>query len=323
MGVWKRYEMKNPEKQMTRREYLATMTAVAAALLEPGFCRSEAARAVLRLAISVETLAGANVNDARAAYRVWLREVAHQYGTQTAEPVPDIFIPSEDLIRQIRQGTLDCYGLTALELEGVAELTDPDSLVLQDYLAEGMEYVLLVHNSSPFKKVADLRDARIVSHLHRDMVLLPAWLSTLLAANNLPAPEHFFASHKLSDSLNQVVLPVFFRRVDGACVARRSWETAMELNPQLGRDLRSLAVSPKVIPIAFGFRRSTSASARKALIDAIQRINSVPAGQQIVALYQSHAFVQKPISAMKTTFEMVRQFERLSARQAGPRKGPA
>jgi ABC-type phosphate/phosphonate transport system substrate-binding protein len=95
----------------------------------------------------------------------------------------------------------------------------------------------------------------------------------------------------------------------------------VELNPQLGRDLRLLAVSPKVIPIAFAFRRNTSADARKALIDAIQGINKMTAGQQIVELYQSRAFVQRPISVMKPTFEMVRQFERLAGQPAGPRIG--
>lgn len=270
----------------------------------------------LRFAVSAETLAGANLTDARAAYKVWLREIYGQLGNAIAEPVPEVFIASEDLVRGVRQGTLDCYGVTALELGKVVELTDPDSLVVEDYMADGMEYVLLVHGGSRFKQLADLRGAQVLSHLHRDMVLMPAWLNTMLAAENLPASEHFFAGNKLIGSLNQVVLPVFFGRVDGACLARRSWETAIELNPQLGHDLRPLAVSPKLIPILFGFRRNTNANARKALIDSIQRVYSVPAGRQMVALYQSTAFVVKPISVMKGTLEMVHKFERLHARQA-------
>ena len=312
--------MKGSDKRLTRRQCTSMLATALAASLGPRFCRA-ASDKPLRAAISADTLAGANVNDARAAYRVWLDQVARQYIHQTAEPVPEIFLPSEEIIRDVRQGTVDCYGVTALELAKLLDLTDPNSLVLQDYLADGMEYILLVHNSSQFKNVADLKNARIVSHLHRDMVLRPAWLSTMLAANNLPQPDSFFASQKLSDKVNQVVLPVFFHRVDAACLARRDWETAVELNPQLGRDLRLLAVSPKVIPIAFAFRRNTSADARKALIDAIQGINKMTAGQQIVELYQSRAFVQRPISVMKPTFEMVRQFERLAGQPAGPRKG--
>ena len=305
---------------ITRRQCLTGTAATLAALLAPALSWSEIKRALLIVAISEETLAGANVNDARAAYRVWLKELVNQYGAKTAEPVPEIFISSEELIRDVHQNTIDCYGVTALEFAKIADLTDPDNLVVQDYFSDGMEYLLLVHNQSRFKTISDLRGANIVSHLHRDMALLQPWLSTVLADNNLPAPESFFASHKRNASLTQVVLPVFFRRFDGACLARQSWETAMELNPQLGRDLHPLLVSPKLIPIVFGFRRGTNPSARKLLIDSIQRVSTLTAGAQIVALYQSKGFVVRPISVMKNSLEIVHKYDRLKA-QRGLSKG--
>jgi len=313
--------MKAAEGTITRRQCLTGIAAAATASLAPALSWSESKRALLLVAISEETLAGQNVNDARAAYRVWLRELSNQYGVKTADTVPDIFISSDDLIRGVRQDAIDGYGVTALEFAKLADLTDPDSLVVQDYFSDGMEYVLIVHNQSRFKTFSDLRGANIVSHRHRDMVLLQPWLSTTLADNNLPAPESFFASQKLNASLTQVVLPVFFRRLDGACLARQSWETAMELNPQLGRDLRPMLVSPKVIPIVFGFRRGTNPNSRKALIDSIQRVSTINAGAQIVALYQSKGFVVRSISVMKTTLEMVRRYDQLKAQLAGPSKG--
>ncbi len=294
------------------------MAAMAAVALAPGLSWTESERTVLRVAISVETLAGANVNDARAAYRVWLQEVTYQSGTRTADTVPDIFVPSDEIIRDIRQNSIDGYGVTAPEFARVTDLTDPDSLVLQDYLADGMEYVLIVHDRSKFRAVSDLRGASLVSHAHRDMVLEQPWLVTMLAESNLPAPESFFGGPKVNSSLTQVVLPVFFRRTDVACLARRSWETALELNPQLGRDLRILAISPKVIPIAFGFRRTTKPHMRQALIDSIQHISTVAAGQQIVALYQSSTFVVRPISVMKSTLEMLRKYDRVCTQHASP-----
>ena len=309
------------EMRITRRESLALIVGAAGTALAPGLCRAEAHGTVLRVAVSVETLAGANISDARAAYRVWVAEAAHQFATNIWEVDPEIFLPSDRMVQGIRQGTISCFGVTAPELLKVAEFTDPDQLLLQDIMADGMEYVLLVHNSSRFKTIADLRGAQIVSHLHREMVLLNAWLGTMLAANNLGQADRFFGGQTLRDNLNQVVLPVFFHRMDAACLARRDWETAVELNPQLGRDLRPLAVSPKLVPIAIGFRRGCNAEARKNMIDSILRVSTVPAGQQIVALYQSHGFVVKPFSVMKGTLEMVRQFERVSAQPARARKG--
>jgi len=306
------------EKHISRRECLTLIAAASAATMTPGFCRAEKQTHVLNVAISTDTLAGANVNDARAAYKIWIGEINHQFPLSAAQMVPEIFLPSEDMIRGVRQGTIECFGVTALEFVKVAELVDPDYLLLQDYLAGGMEYVLLVHRNSGYKKIADLRGAQILTHFHRDMVLASAWLGTMLAASNLPQPDHFFAGQKVTDNLNQVVLPVFFRRADGACLARRNWETAVELNPQLGRDLFPLLVSPRIIPNTIAFRRGCSAEGRKVLIDSILKLASVAAGQQIVTLYQSHGLIVRPTSVMNDTVELVRQFDRVSA---GVRKG--
>jgi ABC-type phosphate/phosphonate transport system substrate-binding protein len=316
--------MERRENQITRRQCLACMAAAAAATQASRFCWGANDRKLLRVAVSTETIVGANINDARAAYRVWMNEYTVQSGGQVvAETVPEVFISSEEVICDVRQGTIDFYGITGLEYAKIVDLSDPDNVVIQDYLADGIEYVLLVHNSSPFKKIADLRGAQIVSHLHRDTVLLPAWIGNLLAAANLPPAEHFFGSLSSHDKLNQILLPVFFRHVDGACVARRSWETAAELNPQLGRDLRPLAVSPKVVPILIAFHRNCNAIGRKLVIDSILRLSTVVAGQQIAALYQARSFLVRPSTAMKATVDMVREFERLPAQQAHSRKGPS
>lgn len=304
--------MQDASLTISRRHCLALIAGAGVAGLLPEVSRSEKPEHVLRVAISADTLAGANVNDARAAYKVWISEVTRQFPSGVAQMDPEIFLPSEAMIRGVRRATIECFGITALEFVKLADLVDPNYLLLQDYLADGMEYVLLVHADSSFRKVADLAGAQLVTHYHRDMVLAQPWLGTLLAANNLAQPDHFFGGQRLTDNLNQVILPVFFRRADAACVARRNWETAAELNPQLGRDLRPLAVSPRLVPIAIAFRRGCSAEGRKVLIDSILRVTSVSAGQQIVTLYQSHGFVLKPTSVMNSTVEMVTQFERVS-----------
>ena len=308
-------------KKFNRRQCLTLLGAAAVSMQTPGFCWGESDRKILQMAVSTDTLAGTNINDAQAAYQTLISEYSREAGTVTAKTGPGVFIPSEDLIRGVRQGTIDCVGLTALDYAKVLDCVDPDLLVVSDYLANGIEYVLLVHNSSPFKKVADLKGAQIVSHLHRDMVLLPAWLDTMLAAVNLPMADRFFGSNTLQDKVNKVVLPVFFRRADGACLARRSWDTAVELNPQIGRDLRPLAVSPRIVPIAICFRRNCNPEGRKMLLGSMLRLSSTTAGQQMAALYQTRGFIVRPVSIMKSSLEMVHQFEHISSQSPHSRKG--
>ncbi len=303
---------------LTRRKMLGLMACSAAATFTPRLVFAE--DGLVTVAVSAETLGGANINDARAAYTVWSQEVTRHLGSVRAAVNPQIFLPSEELLRDVRSGTVDCYGITALEYMKVADVTDPSFILLQDSIADGMEYILVVNNQSPFHSLADLRGAQMIVHHHPDLVLAPAWLETTLTASALPPAQQFFSSISSRDNINQVALPVFFRRVDVACLARQNWETAVELNPQLGRSLRVFAVSPKLVPILLAFRRHCSEAGRKALIDAILNIAAVPAGQQIAALYQSHSFVLRTAAVLKTTVDMLTDYQRCLARRRDRRE---
>jgi ABC-type phosphate/phosphonate transport system substrate-binding protein len=301
-----------PVLPLTRRQMLRLMAGGAAALLSPRLALAD--DGLVTVAISQETLGGANINDARAAYKIWTQEVTRHLGSVHAIISPQIFLPSDELLRDVRAGTVDCYGITALEYMKIADVTDPGFILLQDSLADGMEYIVVVHAQSPYRSLADLRGTQMIAHHHPDLVLAPAWLETTLSAGSLPPAQKFFANISSRDNINQVALPVFFRRVDAACLARRSWDTAVELNPQLGRSLRILAVSPKLVPIFVAFRRHCSDAGRAALIDAIRNITAFAAGQQIVALYQSHSFVVRTSAILKTTVDMLTDYQRFLAR---------
>jgi ABC-type phosphate/phosphonate transport system substrate-binding protein len=307
-------------QQVTRRQCLALLAGASAAAFAPKLCRAEIEQNLLRLAISTDTLAGVNIDDARAAYLALINQYNKlQGGKVTAEVVPGVFIPSSEIMRDVRQGTVESFGVTAMEYAKLIDLVDTGTVVLQDYLADGIEYILLVHKSSSFKKIADLRGAQLLSHRHRDMVMMPLWLDTMLAVGNLPSSGRFFGDISPRDNINQVVLPVFFRRADAACLSRRSWETAVELNPQLGHDLQILAVSPKVIPIVIAFRRNCNPVGRKLLLDSMLNVTNTIQGRQMAALYQANGFVQRPVSIMTGTLAMIREAERISTQQAGPR----
>jgi ABC-type phosphate/phosphonate transport system substrate-binding protein len=311
----------NSDYQITRRQCWSAIAGATLAALAPGLCLAEADDGVLSFAVSSATLAGTNLNDARAAYQIWINEILRDSGHTFARTVPGIFISSDEIVGGIRRGRIDCFGVTALEFAKVSRLVYSDEVVLQDYIAAGIEYVLLVRNDSPCHSVVDLKGRQVLSHLHRDMVLAPAWLTVLLAANKLGLPEKFWRVDSTHEKVNEVILPVFFRSADAACISRRNWETAVELNPQLGHDLRILAVSPKVIPMLIGFRSNCDAAARANVIESMLQISTTKVGQQITALYGTQTFVGRPSSVMQGTMEMVRQYLRISQQTTGSRKG--
>lgn len=306
---------------MTRRQFASVLASLAASAALPGFTQGPSEERRFRVAVSADTLAGANINDARAAYKAWGVEIVHSFGMQFADMVPEAIVPSDRMLQMVREGSIDCFVITALEYANVVDLIDPECILLQDYAADGLEYVLVVHNASPFQKLEELNNRPIALHHHRDSVLLPTWLNILLADKHLPPIDQFFGHRTSPDLITQVILPVFFRRIDVAGLPRIHFKNAVELNPQLGRDLRILASSPKVVPIAFCFRKDSNTGDKRRFRDAIVKLSTIPAGQQIMELYQSRSFVSKQAFCMQSALDMVRQYQRILARpKSAPRK---
>jgi ABC-type phosphate/phosphonate transport system substrate-binding protein len=299
------------EASITRRQFMRSVFAAAALAASSGARRMRAEHRPFRVALSVETLAGANVNDARAAYRVWADEVARGLNMYHSEIIPEIFIPSAQMIQMIRGQEVDCFALTAWEYSKVLDIIDSNQMMVEDYAVNGMEYLLLVHASSPYKGIADLRGSKIVVHHHRDTILLEAWLSILLLNATLPSADLFFEAIDMKDNLNEVILPLFFRRVPAIAITRRAYETATELNPQLGRDLRVLAASPPVVSDGFFFRTGCDPLGKTEFQNALLRFTTLPAGRQCLALYQSTGFFARPCSIMSGSLAMIHQYERL------------
>lgn len=302
---------------ITRRQFatgLAGLTA-GAALACARTCSAE--RQPIRVAVSLDTLAGANVNDARAAYRVWGEEIAKTLVLRHAEMLDQVFFPSAELIHMIRAGQVDCFALTALEYASAIDVIDPACALIEDYALDGLDYLLLVRNDSSSKKIEDLKGARLLLHHHRETSMLRIWLDLELAGASRPRLDQFFASCEMHDQIMEVILPVFFRRAQAAALSRRAFDMAVELNPQLGRELRVIATSPKVIPVGFWFRRDCDPEDKQAFQQSILRLTSIPAGRQVLALYQSTGFCARPCSIMNSTVEMIHRYERICKEGGG------
>jgi ABC-type phosphate/phosphonate transport system substrate-binding protein len=298
------------DRTITRRHFFEQISALAAAGAIGLRTSAWGERRPFTVAMSLETLAGANVNDARAAYKVWSLQIAAGLALHS-EIVPETFVPSAQLIQMIRAAEVDCFAITAWEYSKLVDLIDPSLMMVEDYATDGIDYLLLVHNSSSYQKVEDLRGATIVIHHHRDTNLLEAWLSVLLADKGMPAADQFFGGLQQRDNLNDVILPLFFRRTQAVGVTRRAFNAAVELNPQLGRDLRVLAASPRIVSDGFFFRLGCDAKDKHQFQDALFKFQALPAGRQCMALYQSTGFYPRPCTIMNGSLDLIHRFERL------------
>ena len=299
---------------ITRRQFATTLAGMAtsAVLARPGNVWAD--QPPLRIAISLEMLAGANVNDARAAYRVWADQISQSLALRHAQVLDRVYFPSAELLQMIRSGQVDFIALTALEYARVIDQIDPEWMLVQDDFSNGLEYLLLVRNNSPYRGLEDLKGAKLLTYRHPTDCLLRQWLTVRLASVTHQTVEEFFDAPEFKDKISEVVLPLFFGSIQAAALSRSAFEMAIELNPQLGRELRIVDVSPKVIPNGFWTRRNCNAEDKHVFEQAMLRVKTMPSGRQVLALFQTSGYSSRPCSIMTPTVDFIRSYESIRRR---------
>jgi phosphonate transport system substrate-binding protein len=267
-----------------------------------------------RLAVSAGMMGpGVNEGDARLAMQAWRDAVVRQSGFLVDFHVSTL----PNLVRELRDHQLDGFTLTTLEFLDVQNYAGPSLLMDESYLSGGDEYLLLVNEDSNLRTLADLRHKSLNVYDNPRMCLAANWLQSLLASSKLGTSEEFFGRPSSLSKLSKVVLPVYFRQIDACLVTRRGFSTMCELNPQLGRKLRVLASSPKLITTFMAFHKDTPTSARQRCEAALVGLHKSVAGQQALTLFESSRLVLTDISALRTTLDLVKTHDRARGNSAG------
>ncbi len=270
----------------------------------------------IRIAFSRDTLGEMNETDARAAIRIWSESIAKQAGMDIDDNSAALLSPG-DLLRAIRNRALDGFVLTAPEYVEVAGLLDQKLMADEKLMRQGEQYLLLVHASSGIQNLADLAGHELHLYKNPRMCLAPMWLATLFGPQYSARPQPFFSRVTKESKLAQAVLPVYFRKADACVVTRQGFETMCELNPQLGRTLRVLATSPKLMPYFCAFRKDCPLAIKERMRYALSHLHETTAGQQVLMLFEVRRLYDVDASAFQESAGLIEAFNRLQAKAPG------
>jgi hypothetical protein len=278
---------------------------------------------LVRLAFSSKMFTEVKVEDARAAMKVWMMTVARERRIPL-DPEPKVYESLEEMLRGSQGSPVEGFGVTAEECWRLSKEVKLDRLavgVCNGQITE--EYVILVHRDSAIGGLADLRGRSLIILLNPRMSLATVWFDTLLLQKGWNPTAAFCGRVTHASKLSQVVLPVFFRKSDACVVTRRGFETMSELNPQVGKQLRVLAVSPELVPTAFAFRSDYASPFREQMLVEMGRLPDSPAGQQILTLLQTDRIEERPISCLANAFELLDTHQRLRSATNSTKAGGA
>ncbi len=223
-----------------------------------------------------------DMNDAVAALKVWVKEIV-----KTIKPEFKLNPVLVDNIENVNSSSLNDVALVCLNsvdyLNYKAKLNLEGAFVPLKGGQIFSEYILLTKEN--IKNLTELRGTKIGVKSKSNYSISNMWLGYLLDRNKLPMPNKYFSEIKESDKESQLILSVFFEQINACIVTKNSFNLMKELNPQVGKRLKILDVSPDLIQTVTAFTKNfKNEEHRKLIIKAAEQLNSYPGGKQLLTL---------------------------------------
>ena len=144
-----------------------------------------------------------------------------------------------------------------------------------------------------------------------------AWIEGLRRqhAPDLPARPNLFVE---APNAAKAILRVFFKQVPACLATEDALRVASEMNPQIGRAVVPLEVSPEIIPSAFLLRDGVRADLRLELESRYFAESAPVRVKQVLTVFQGDLVSRLPLEQWQPTLDLVHQWMGRPAR-AGAR----
>ncbi len=276
----------------------------------------------LRFGFTARVFDGVNINDARAAIKVWTQQIAREHHLPVSPDV--VVIPGQsELDQALQQREVEAIALTIDEFWHVRDKAPVGRIVLA--LNNGLigdEYVLIIRRETGMRSLADLKGKSLNVHRSPRSTVIEPWLNHELTSASLPRLDTHFDTVKRVEKMSAAVLPVFFAQVDACLVHRAGFDLLVELNPQLGQKLVAIRTSDPIVSSLFFFRADTDSDLIDRVMEVFINSGSDPAANQITMLFQQQELATATWEDLEPAFELLRQNERLDDAPAAPTELP-
>jgi len=150
----------------------------------------------------------------------------------------------------------------------------------------GFVFYLITNKNQNLDEIKQLKDGTVCILSRSENHVPSVWLDKILRDNKLPAKENFFKEIKYDYKAINVVLPVFFKKVNAAIVSKPAFEVLCELNPQI---LKQVQIIKQSEPILFGVisfdGRNNDEKRKKLIYDTLLSLHTENFGKQLLDLF--------------------------------------
>ena len=265
------------------------------------------------IGFSSRALGQANRSDLTAAMKGWMQTITRERHLPVDSRI-QVFDSLAEIERSLRLEEVDVISVPVDEFV-VLEKRYP----LAGFFASQVhrkvtdQFVILVRKDLLQKGLANLRGASIVIVEDPRTLMAPLWLDTELLRRHLPISIRYFGKVTVAVKPSLAIMSLFFKQADAVLTTRYGFDTACELNPQLGKDLSILMTSPDLVSTVSACRaNATSASVTMYQRETL-KLGETAAGKLILTLFRAEAIVEVQESDLGETRALLAEHARLLA----------
>ena len=278
----------------------------------------------LNVVMAGSLVQNANINDIKAAFKLWIEAVGRNRGFALITEA-DTYNRREDVDERIREKSVDLVIMTTLDyLESTSrESLDPVYSPARRKEAKFDDYVLLTRKDRQWTDLEGLRGKSIMIYKY-GCDLGPLWMEVALGEGRFGRAADFFGPQSRVTKVSAAILPVFFNKSDACLVDRSGWETMRELNPQLVEQLQVLVHSPVLSESVICIRRGYEGP-REDLLHGLADLHEEPSGKQILLVFKIDRLVPfqpEYLDSVRDLRTRLAKVKSVPAGAGGPR-GPA
>ncbi len=281
----------------------------------PAHAAEGRARTSVVIGFSSRVLGEANRMDLTAAMKAWMQTITRERHLDVEAHI-EVFDSVAEMERALREEEIDVVSLPADDFLALEKLYPLAGLFANQVKQKATDqFVLLARRDRVRQGLASLRGESLVVLDEPRSLLAPLWLDTELLRRHLPVSARHFGRLTSAAKASRVILPVFFRQADAALMTRSGFETACELNPQLGKELVVLASSPELVSSVGAYRANSTSAAVALYRNEALKLGETPAGKLILTLFRTEAIVDLKPSELRETRALLAEHARLLAGQ--------
>lgn len=238
-----------------------------------------------KLIFSINLLQNMKIEDAIATTKILAKKI--QQKRELKEEINIIVTDNlNDLINEIKQ-PFDFILATSVETDLIKRKYNIEPVLINQNNGNfGFEYYLITNTSNNYNDLNSLRGKKINILCKSELHVASVWLDKLLRDEKLPAKEKFFKEIKYDYKANNIVLPVYFNKVDAAIVSKPAYDLLNDLNPQIQKQIKIVVKSE---PLLFGVisfdGRSKDKKRKEMMLDILQTLHEENYGKQLLDLF--------------------------------------